>query len=99
MMLLIGAFLVVFGSLARSQASPMTYHHRGRSLAWILTGVTFIAGAFAGYLGFGPRPPPDRRVLLKRGMCPVCTKPLDKDGARGETISCGCGAVWERRFL
>jgi len=97
MMLLVGLFLVVFGGFVLAQPAPMSFH--GRPVGWIVIGIGLIAGAIANYLGLGPRPAPDRRVLLKRALCPVCLKPLDKHSAHGETIACACGAVWERRYL
>ena len=49
----------------------------------------------------GPKPRSDRRNLLKHSAhsCPVCLEPLDTHNARGETITCACGAVWERRYM
>jgi hypothetical protein len=62
-------------------------------------GVIVLVAAAAGYAGLIPRARAGRRALLKRGLCPVCLKPLDNHSARGETITCDCGATWERRFM
>jgi hypothetical protein len=62
-------------------------------------GIAALLIAGARYAGLGPKPRSDRRNLLKQRACPVCLEPLDRRNARGETITCACGAVWERRFM
>jgi hypothetical protein len=101
-LLVFGFFLLIFGALALAHPlppSPPSYRRRGSPIFWMIAGAASIAGAGLRYAGLGSRPRADRRVLLKRGLCPVCLAPLDKRGASGETIACSCGAVWERRFM
>jgi hypothetical protein len=96
--------LLVFGISAlvvTSMAGPAQtmYGLRNRTGKLILFGIVSVVAALARYAGVGPGPRTDRRLLLKRALCPVCLEPLDKRQARGETITCVCGATWERRYM
>jgi hypothetical protein len=71
-------------------------HHR---LKLLVFGACSLAVAIARYAGLGPGPRTDRRALLRRAFCPVCLQAVDRRHAHGETITCSCGATWERRFM
>jgi hypothetical protein len=62
-------------------------------------GIAALLIAGVRYAGIGPKPRSSRRNLLKKRLCPVCLQPLERRNASGETITCSCGAVWERRFM
>jgi hypothetical protein len=95
-------FLLILGLAAAGLAplvpppTPGLRDMRGRCL---MAAISSLSIAGVRYAGVGPKPRSNRRNLLKRRLCPVCLQPLEGRNASGETITCSCGAMWERRYM
>lgn len=99
MLLLFGMFSLVTLYIAGPVPSSSSYTVHNRAGRFLLFGIASVVTAIARYAGVGPGRRTDRRLLLKRALCPVCLQPLDQHHAHGETIECSCGAIWERRYM